>query len=96
MITHVLIKKTCMEMAGEYYEYMAKQDLFYARWPDQDAYIEIAWPVFIEEARASLAQMLSLPSVPQNWKDDIHEALCKHHDMQMMQRRLDNARSIRH
>lgn len=96
IMTHKLIKKTAMEMAAAHYEQMAKHDLFYRRWPDQDDYIEIAWVVFLPEAKSSLANMLTLPSIPQHWKDEIHEALVKHHDLQVMQQRLDNAGATAH
>lgn len=91
MITHKLIRNVCLGMAAEYYEMMARHDLFYARWPDQQAYIQLAWPVFIDEAKKSLATMLSLPSITEHVKAEIAEALIQHHDLQLMGASLNRA-----
>lgn len=83
---HALIRATAIEMAGELYDLMMKNNQQYAEWkrmhPDlslvqlEIRFIELKWPELIEDARATLAQMLGMPG-NEELKETIFDALCK-------------------
>lgn len=74
---HFLVKKLCVEMAQTTYERLASQSNgFFAANPKSKRWVENSWPIFIEEARATLAQMLERP-LPESLKETIHDALIK-------------------
>ena len=74
---HKLVAKTAQEMAHEVYEKNAgRSNDFYAKYPDRDAYVKECWPLYLDAARATLAQLLTT-NMEDNLKDQIHEALIK-------------------
>lgn len=73
-VTHKLIADTAKQMAAEVYEVLAKDNAFFRRFPRRRHYVAAQWPVFVPDARATLAQMLT-GDAPQGVKDQIEEAL---------------------
>lgn len=84
---HPLLRATAIEMAGDLYDLMMKNNLQYAEWkklhPDlktagelEIRFLELKWPELLEDARATLAQMLS-GNASEELKTTIHDALVK-------------------
>ena len=74
---HKLIAETAKEMAAATYEFLAKQsDRWYGENPDQDLWVKQAWPLYIEEARRTLAALLA-SNISDALKDQIHDAIIK-------------------
>lgn len=72
---HVLVKDTARGLATALYQHMAmKSDSFYKANPQVEPFVNSMWKHFVEEARATLIKMLSLP-YPQELKDQIAEAI---------------------
>ncbi len=74
-MVHVLIRKTALGMAAAYYEHAAHDNQFYAYYPSQKFFMDYEWHRFIEEAKRTLADMLSNPNTPDAHKQDIYHAL---------------------
>ena len=89
---HQLLRDTAKEFAGEFHEFMAGQSKkFYADWPVQRAFVDLKWGLFLEQARATLAHMLTTP-IDEKQKELIHEALVL--DMPLHRNRLANTRAV--
>ena len=74
---HKLVAKTAMEMAQEIYEKNAgKSNDFYEKYPDREAYVSSCWGMYLDAARATLAQLLTT-NMEDSLKDEIHDALVK-------------------
>jgi hypothetical protein len=74
---HKLIAKTAMEMANEVYEKNALRDNdFYAKYPDREAYVSSCWALYLDAARTTLAQLLTT-NMEESLKEQIHDALIK-------------------
>ncbi len=74
---HKLVVKVAKEMAAEIYETFAKADnRWFAMNPSQDAYVKEAWPLLLEQARATLASLIA-HTHDERLKDEIHDALVK-------------------
>ena len=74
---HKLVAKTAMEMAQEVYEKNAgKSNDFYEKFPDREAYVSSCWALYLDAARATLAQLLTT-NMEENLKIEIHDALVK-------------------
>ena len=73
-LAHKMVAKVAKELAGAFYDELAKVNDFYAQNPDASAWIALAWPAFLDEARATLAKMLAT-QIAENLKDDITDAL---------------------
>ena len=74
---HKLVAKTAMEMAQEVYEKNAgRSNEFYEKYPDREAYVSSCWALYLDAARATLAQLLTT-NMEDRLKDEIHEALIK-------------------
>lgn len=83
---HFLVRKTAIEMAESIYEDLMTDNTIYANWkalcPDltprklQSQFIALMAPKLIEQARATLANMLGT-NIPQSLKDQIFDALIK-------------------
>jgi hypothetical protein len=71
---HVMVRQTAISMAQELYELAAKDNAFYKRYPTRGAFLRLAWPQLIPQARATLATMLAKP-LDENLKSQIHQAL---------------------
>lgn len=100
--THPLIRATAIEMAGDLYDLMMKNNVQWAEWkrmhPElgnnlaalEIRFLELKWPELIEDARATLAGMLARP-VAEELKIEIHDALVKDNPLRL--RRQERARS---
>jgi hypothetical protein len=74
---HRLIAETAEGMAQEVYEtWASRSNEFYAKYPDRKAYVRECWPLYIDAARATLAQMLG-SNIDETLKKQIHEALIR-------------------
>ena len=74
---HKLVAKTAQDMVGAVYdENAARSNEFYAKYPDREAYVAEGWPLYLESARATLAQLLTT-NIEDSLKDEIHQALIK-------------------
>lgn len=74
---HKLVAKTAKEMAEEVYEQNAgRSNDFYEKYPDMSAYVAECWPLYLDAARATLAQLLTT-NMEESLKEQIHEALIK-------------------
>ena len=99
--THPLIRATAIEMAGELYDLLMKNNVQFAEWkrmhPDLSSpaeleirFIELKWPELIEDARTTLARMLA-GNASEELKMTIHDALVKDNPLRL--RRMERARS---
>ena len=90
---HPLIRATAIEMAGELYDLMMKNNQQYAEWkrmhPDlktagelEIRFLELKWPELLEDARTTLARMLG-GNVAEELKIQIHDALVKDNALRM-------------
>lgn len=70
----MLFRKLAKDMAGAFYE-ENRSPRFRKLWPDQRQFIARSWPGFLDQAEATLIQMLNDPSTPQYTKDEIYEAI---------------------
>lgn len=83
---HELIRATAIEMAGELYDLMMQNNEQWAEWQAMHPmlskveleirFIELKWPELIEDARATLAQMLG-GNIGEDLKERIFDALVK-------------------
>ena len=73
---HSLIKETAQSLARNLYEKLALKNDFFAVNPKEAPFVEKMWPVLIEDARATLVNMLSLP-YPEELKEQIADAIIK-------------------
>jgi len=73
---HTLIRETAESMAKSLYEKLAVKNDFFAANPKETPFVAKMWPVLIEEARATLVNMLSLP-YPEQLKEQIADAIIK-------------------
>lgn len=81
---HEMVKETAQEMAGAAFEVLASDNTRWAKMktmcPElsaadtQKVFVGKLWPHLIEQARTTLAKMLTGP-LPDLVKDQIHEAL---------------------
>lgn len=75
-LCHVLVRATAREMAAALYEELAKDNAFYKTFPSQKKFVARTWGKFIDQARATLAQMLAQP-ISDSLKLQIEDALIK-------------------
>lgn len=98
---HPLLRATAIEMAGELYDLMMKNNQQYEEWkrlhPElktagelEIRFLELKWPELIEDARATLAQMLA-GNASEELKVTIHDALVKDNPLRM--HRMERARA---
>jgi len=74
---HKLVAKTAQEMAQEIYETQAsRSNEFYEQYPDREEYVAKCWPLYLDAARATLAQLLA-SNMDGTLKSEIHEALIR-------------------
>lgn len=81
---HKMIRDVAQAMAHEVYDELMKDNEWYKIWKKknygasqkalEERFVRAVWPGLIEQARATLAQMLSGP-LDANLKDQIYEAL---------------------
>lgn len=91
---HPLIRATAIEMAGELYDLMMKNNQQWAEWqrlhPELEGnlaqleirFLELKWPELLEDARATLAGMLAGPA-NEELKMTIHDALVKDNPLRL-------------
>lgn len=82
---HKLVASTAISMAQELYETLMLDNLWYATWKARcpgltgealmKKFVELNTAGLVEQARATLAGMLSRPDINQTMKDEIYEAL---------------------
>ena len=99
---HPLLRATAIEMAGDLYDLMMKNNQQWAEWqrlhPELEGnlaqleirFLELKWPELLEDARATLAGMLA-GNASEDLKATIHDALVKDNPLRL--RRLERARS---
>lgn len=73
---HKLVAKTAQEMAQEIYEQNASNNKFYEEYPDRESYVSACWPLYLDAARATLAQLLAT-NMDESLKSEIHDALIR-------------------
>lgn len=85
---HPMIRATAIEMAGELYDLMMKNNQQWNEWkrmhPElgdnlaalEIRFLELKWPELIEDARTTLARILG-GNAPEELKMQIHDALVK-------------------
>lgn len=73
--THKLIAKVAMEIAGEAYDEMARDNLFYQKNPNAQHYVATNWHKYIDAAREALGKMLAMPGIHEDQKEIICDAL---------------------
>ncbi len=90
---HPLIRATAIEMAGELYDLMMKNNEQWGEWkklhPELSTlaeyeirFLELKWPELIEDARATLAGMLGT-AIDEALKSSIYDALVKDQGLRM-------------
>lgn len=79
--THKLVAKTAMEIAGEAYDQMAEDDVWYKAHPDAKHYVATNWHKYIEAARGALTMVLTCHTTPEDQKEIIYDALCADHSL---------------
>jgi hypothetical protein len=90
---HPMIRATAIEMAGELYDLMMKNNAQWNEWkrmhPELHSlaeyeirFLELKWPELIEDARTTLARMLAQP-IAEELKVQIHDALVKDNGLRM-------------
>jgi hypothetical protein len=88
-----MIRATAIEMAGELYDLLMKNNQQFAEWKRMHEgftpaqleirFLELKWPELIEDARTTLARMLG-DNVPEELKMQIHDALVKDNGLRMV------------
>ena len=90
---HPLLRATAIEMAGELYDLLMKNNEQFGEWkklhPELKSlaeleirFLELKWPELLEDARATLAQMLA-GNLSEELKSTIHDALVKDNPLRM-------------
>lgn len=90
---HPLIRATAIEMAGDLYDLMMKNNGQWEEWkkinPELSTlaqyeirFLELKWPELIEDARTTLARMLKT-NCGEELKSAIHDALVKDNALRM-------------
>lgn len=75
--THLLIKQTAIEFAGEFYEEAAHDNLFYKYYPNLEFFVRREWPKFVDVARKYLIELLGRNDISDYMKEHIYEAVLK-------------------
>ena len=91
---HPLIRVTAIEMAGELYDLMMKNNVQWQEWKNlhpelggnlaelEIRFLELKWPELLEDARTTLAGLLAT-NVSEELKIKIHDALVKDNSLRM-------------
>jgi hypothetical protein len=91
---HPLLRATAIEMAGELYDLMMKNNEQWSEWKNMHPefggnlaqleirFLELKWPELIEDARATLAGMLAT-NISEDLKQQIFDALVKDQGLRM-------------
>lgn len=76
-VVHKMIADTAKGIAREAWESLAKQNAFYALWPEPEPFVTKHWPDYLPVARATLTGMLGSPQYSEHMKAEIYEVLLK-------------------
>lgn len=79
-MVHELVAETAKEMCRCYYEEAAHDNDFYAKWPTSTDFLVRRWHMFIQPAKAHLAELLHPDKhsmTTEEQRAQIHEALLK-------------------
>lgn len=90
---HPMIRATAIEMAGELYDLMMKNNVQWEQWKKLNPeckslaeyeirFLELKWPELVEDARTTLAGILGT-NAPEDLKLSIHDALVKDQGLRM-------------
>ena len=72
-----MVAETAQKMAEEVYEsWASRSDEFYKENQDLKTYVSSCWPLYLDAARATLAQLLTT-NIADTLKDQIHDALVR-------------------
>lgn len=78
---HGLVANTAKELAAEAFDYLAKDNLWFARNPSQKDWIRNSWPMFRDEARKALVALLVHEGTREESKEIISDALIDDHQL---------------
>lgn len=84
MLCHKEVRRIAKELAGAAYEDFAKNDDFYAKFPNQNKFIARHWQNFVGIARQTLVYMLG-QNYPEAMKEDIFDIYTKDRILQDVQ-----------
>lgn len=87
-MTNPRIVHDAKEMAGEFYD-RDRSETFRRTWPSEMEYVNTKWPHFVVAVREIYAELLGRPSVPDDVKEELYEALLD----QAAEARCDGAHS---
>jgi hypothetical protein len=74
---HKMVAETAKKMAEEVYEsWASRSNEFYAEHRTLEQYVNSCWALYLDAARASLAQLLTT-NMDEVLKNEIHDALIK-------------------
>ena len=74
---HKMVAETAQKMAQEVYEgWASKSNEFYHEHRSLEEYVKQCWPLYMDAARATLAQLLTT-NIADTLKDQIHDALIR-------------------
>jgi hypothetical protein len=78
--THSLVAQTAREIAAEFYEVAARNNMFYDKWKSQRHFVKRTWQHFVTQAYDSLVKMLGEPDerVSPLLKEKVYEAVIGH------------------
>lgn len=79
-MTNQLIRLQAKDIAGAYYDHLRVfgSQRFARENPDQNFYVAMHWPHFVQQAKEALVMVLMAENTPQYQKDVIEEALLEH------------------
>lgn len=72
---HRAVAHVAKELANVFYEEAAHDNHFYNYYPSREFFVEREWHLFIQQARACMAQQLNDAKTAEGVKADIFEAL---------------------
>lgn len=74
-VVHKQIAETAKGLALEHYEVLARDNLFYKRWPKKKAFVGHNWRHYIPMARQIMVAMLGNPKYDEKFKKKIFDAI---------------------
>lgn len=72
MLVHKEVRKIAKGIAAAAYEELARDDIFYRAYPNQNLFVEQNWLSFIPQARKTLLEMLG-GDYPEVMKEEIFD-----------------------
>lgn len=74
-VAHKIVGELAEKMAQTVYEERAKDNAFYAKFPNRSAFVKMFAPQFIPDARATLTDMLQAENISDAERENIFNAL---------------------